>query len=414
MNNFNTITLKQLYGLNITTFNALRAQLNQERLENYTKGSIVEYLVFNKNNINQLIQQQSSIKNKIPYEKLNIVNNFLIDITGDIHSFENKINLNKQQNNSNSTNSKFNFNTNNLLNFNIDPSIKQNTQNTQKIDLDNIDPYELYGIDRNKPISLDELKTKYRTYALQTHPDKNNGETKNFIIVKECFRVIFEDYKLKKNDKQYNELKNDSLGYLEKQQKQNFNNKKIDKNSFNIHKFNKVYNDNKIENVNDNGYDNWRDDNKFDSDDIQKDANLTMNNFHDRFNSNVKISKDIIHYEKPRELFMNADNNCEELGKNSIDNYSGKTKNISYTDYKEAHTTTKLVDTNIDFKTYKNVDELKHSRENIKELTSEEIMNIELEKNRKEQLEQDRIGHMRHMDGMYSKQYDRIHNIMLK
>lgn len=406
MENLNS--LKKLYGMNEIMLDKLLQQLKINLFPNN-----IDQI---KRQLDMLMKQQISIKNQIPSNKFNTINNFIIELYSYLNEFRN-----------NSVNKVYD-----LSNYHMDTSVINSKKEPERLNiprmtkqpdtfeqtklskLGDIDPYKLYGYEKNQKIDINDLKEKYKKYALQTHPDKNNGETKNFIIVKECFRVIFEDYKLKKNDKQYNELKNDSLGYLEKQQKQNFNNKKIDKNSFNIHKFNKVYNDNKIENVNDNGYDNWRDDNKFDSDDIQKDANLTMNNFHDRFNSNVKISKDIIHYEKPRELFMNADNNCEELGKNSIDNYSGKTKNISYTDYKEAHTTTKLVDTNIDFKTYKNVDELKHSRENIKELTSEEIMNIELEKNRKEQLEQDRIGHMRHMDGMYSKQYDRIHNIMLK
>ena len=41
-------------------------------------------------------------------------------------------------------------------------------------------------------------------------------------------------------------------------------------------------------------------------------------------------------------------------------------------------------------------------------------MKIELDTNRKEELEQERLGHMRNMETMYSKQYDRIHNIMLK
>ena len=69
--------------------------------------------------------------------------------------------------------------------------------------LGDIDPYELYGISKNQNIDLQELKLKYKKYALETHPDKNNGDTKNFNIISEAFKVLYEDYKLKQNDKQF-------------------------------------------------------------------------------------------------------------------------------------------------------------------------------------------------------------------
>ena len=49
-----------------------------------------------------------------------------------------------------------------------------------------------------------------------------------------------------------------------------------------------------------------------------------------------------------------------------IDNYTGETKTIKYTDYKEAHTTSKLIDKNTKFKQYRNISELESARSNIK------------------------------------------------
>jgi hypothetical protein len=446
------IDLKLLYSLNIQKLNSLRSQLSIERLENYKDGSIIDYLIQHKNSINQLIRQQSNIKDRIPYNKLNIVNNFLIDLTGDITSFEEKIgNTTVNQQNI--------YKTNSALDFNIDPEINmRNTINNQNsfidnssvipppiprssnnsyfdtkinqtsnhksggnggsggngIDMNNIDPYELYGIDKKKPINLDELKQKYKTYALQTHPDKNNGETRNFLIVKESFKIIFNDYKLKKNDKQYNELRTDSLGFIEKQTKENKTNTKFNKDNFNLNKFNKVYKENYISDTNDDGYSDWIKDNSFDSEDIKRDNTLTSGNFHDKFNNDVKMTNEMTQYEKPKELFMNDENNCYEIGKQKNHSYTGKTKNIDYTDYKEAHTTNKLIDTSIGYKSYKNLNDIQQSREKIQELTADELMSIEMEKHRKEETEQARINYINKQDRLYSEHYDRINNIMLK
>ena len=467
MDYFN-ITLKFLYGLDTTQFNNLRAKLNQNRLEHYNKGTIVNYLIQNKNNINQLIQKQSSIKDKIPYMKLNMVNNYLIDITGDIHNFEEKIKINKEENN---VKNKYNFSykTSSVLDFNLDTLIRENNpinnhsnsnpinnhsnsnsnnhsnsnsnnhsnsnpnnhsnsnsnnhsnsnsnnhsnSNSNNHSNSKIDPYKIFGLDINKPLNLDEIKNKYRTYALQTHPDKNKGDTTNFIIIQDCFKKLVEDYKLKQNDKQYNQLKNESVSFIESQSKQNLNNTQIDKNSFNINKFNKVFHDNRLDNKKDSGYADWIKANNFDSEDIQKDNSLTTGNFNNRFNKTVKVSNHVIHYQKPNEMFMNRDNNCEELGQKKIDNYSGKSKHISYTDYKEAHTTGRLVDPTTKYNEFKDLNHIKHSRENIKEQSNEELQQIAIENEKKDNLEQERIRHQQYIDNIYSKKYDEVHNIML-
>ena len=445
-----SFSLKTLYSLDDNSFNNLRTQLNQERLEIYSKGDIDIYLVSFKNNIDSMISKQSLIKNKIPFDKLNMVNNFLIDLTTDLNNFKSRIksnsnnsnnsNKSNNSNNSNNRNNRFSYGTNNQMGYQMDPSIlQQNNRNIpqqqhpqqqhsqqqqqnninipqNRMDiLSSIDPYKLYGIERNKDINIELLKNKYREFALQTHPDKNKGDTSNFIIVKECFKKIVEDYKLKQKDKQFNQLKRDSTSFIEQQTKQNSTNKKIDVRNFNINKFNKVYNENKIDNINDDGYIDWIETNTIDSEDIVRDPTLTTGNFHNKFNNNVRINNSVVKYEKPREMFMNEDNNCEELGKTKIDNYSGKSKSINYTDYKEAYTTSRLVDTGIDIsdRNFRDITQLKNDRQNIKEQTEEEIMNIELEKSRKEEEEQQRVNNVDSIDQRYFDMYKRTHNIMI-
>ena len=111
-----SFSLKTLYSLDDNSFNNLRAQLNQERLEIYSKGDIDSYLLDFKNNIESMIRKQSLIKNKIPFDKLNMVNNFLIDLTTDDNNFKSRIKSNNSSsnnsNNSSSNNSSSSHNSN--------------------------------------------------------------------------------------------------------------------------------------------------------------------------------------------------------------------------------------------------------------------------------------------------------------
>ena len=402
-------SLKNLYGL---------SEFQLDELNQIVKNNIFP------NNVNSisdkidiLMNNQSSIKNKIPTNKFNIVSNFLIEIYSYINTFKkNTMNVNTQVNK-----------VQDLSNYHMDSSIlnnqkslysgdrlnipKMNSVKEKKKILGNIDPYELYGIPKNQKIDLQELKIKYKKYALETHPDKNNGDTKNFNIISEAFKLLYEDYKLKQNDKQFNELKNNSKSFIEKQQKTNYRNTDFSKDNFNANKFNKFYEQNRISKVNDDGYGDWENSN--DNEDIVKNPNLTKGNFNSMFDTNVKVSNNLVKYTSPKELFMNDDNNCEELGVDKIDNYTGKSKSINYTDYKEAHTTSRLVDPNAKYTQYNSINEIKSARSNIKDLSADEIMEIELEKTRNEENEIRRQRTLMANDTKHFENYDKIHNIML-
>ena len=81
------------------------------------------------------------------------------------------------------------------------------------------------------------------------------------------------------------------------------------------------------------------------------------------FDSTVKENNTAIQkYQDPKSLFMNNYNNCTELGVDKVDNYTGETKTMKYTDYKEAHTTSKLVNKNTKYKEYRNIGELENAQ----------------------------------------------------
>jgi len=403
-------SLKNLYGL---------SEIQLDDLNQIVKNNIYPNNVSSiSDKIDILMSNQSSIKNKIPTNKFNVVSNFLIEVYSYINTFKkNTIKVNTQVNK-----------VQDLSNYHMDSSILNNHQknsyngdrlNIPKMNsvkekqniLGDIDPYELYGIPKNQKIDLQDLKLKYKKYALETHPDKNNGDSKNFNIISEAFKVLYEDYKLKQNDKQFNELKNNSKSFIEKQHKTNYRNTDFSKDNFNANKFNKFYDEHRISNVTDDGYGDWENSNE--NEDIVKNPNLTKGNFNSMFDTNVKVSNNLVKYTSPKELFMNDDNNCEELGVDKIDNYTGKSKSINYTDYKEAHTTSRLVDPNAKYTQYNSINEIKAARSNIKDLTADEIMEIELEKTRKEEQEERRQLTLMTHDAKHFENYDKIHNIML-
>ena len=454
----NLSSLKNLYGLNETQLENLKQTINLNIFPNNIEQVKLQ--------LNVLMKQQTSVKNQIPKTRFNQVSNFIIEVYSYINEFK-----------SNSVNTEIDK-VYDLSSYHLDSSIlhkkpdslpeslkpqKTSVNNRQKellnrlqkrkdppqqqnpspptpptpsqhqsnlrknvllqqqktnSKLGDIDPYELYGMTRDKKIDITDLKSKYKKYALQTHPDKNNGETHNFNIVNEAFKVIYEDYKLKENDKQYNELKNNSKSFIESQDKTNYQNKEMSsedfsKGNFNSTKFNTIFNENRIGNANDDGYGDWSKSNEFDSEDIVRDTTINKGNFNNMFDSNVKMPNKVVKFTSPQELFMNDDNNCEELGVDKVDSYTGKSKTINYTDYKEAHTTTRLVDPNTEYNTYNSLDEVKAARSNMKDLSTEEIMEIELEKSKREEGEDTRLRHLLKQDTAHFENYNKIHNIML-
>ena len=103
-----------------------------------------------------------------------------------------------------------------------------------------------------------------------------------------------------------------------------------------------------------------------------------------------------------------------ELGKDT-DNFTGKTKNITFTDYKEAHTTNRLIDANsIKHTSYNNINELEHARSNIKELTEEELLKIEHKKQKKKEYENNRIQNLEKYDKLQFDNFNRLNKLMLR
>ena len=107
---------------------------------------------------------------------------------------------------------------------------------------------------------------------------------------------------------------------------------------------------------------------------------------------------------------------CETLGQTEIKNFSGYTKTIQYTDLREAHTKSRLVDprtVNLENRA-KTIDEVKVNRgKKIRDYTEAEWADIQQAKLQENLDEEMRQINLKNVDEEAFQKYDKIHKLML-
>jgi hypothetical protein len=208
----------------------------------------------------------------------------------------------------------------------------------------------------------------------------------------------------------------------------------VDKERFDLKLFNKIYEQNKLWDSNDDGYGSW-----FSSDNTEEAPNEIFGN---KFNLNVfnstfedykerltAQSGAIQEYHEPRELvscataFTDLDQDThkvDDFSKPSSISPAGKSSgrgvDLAYTDLKTAYSARgAFIDPNkVEYKTYKNVDELKRERGNVRfDMNPEELRAYEMRKYREQEAEEQRQALIRDRDNIVSTTYSRTHEKML-
>jgi curved DNA-binding protein CbpA len=308
----------------------------------------------------------------------------------------------------------------------------------------NIDAMRLFNLQGN--YTLDELKAAYKKLAMKTHPDKPTGNAEQFQLITKCYLSLLEKYKARESDRPFNELKSGSQAYLEDQAKTRMKNKQyhgkssqdssvVDKDKFDLKLFNKIYEQNKLWDSNDDGYGDW-----FSSDATEEaPAELFGNKFNlNVFNSTFEDYKErltaqsgaIQEYQEPRELVSYA-GGYTDLDQESrrIEDFSkpssitptgagGKTggRDLGYTDLKTAYTSRgAFIDPNkVEYKTYKSVDELKRDRGNIRyDMTPDELRTYQMKLHKQNEEEARRQALIRDRDEQITNTYSKTHERML-
>ena len=302
-----------------------------------------------------------------------------------------------------------------------------------------IDSLRLFHIQKN--YTIDELKIAYKKLAMKTHPDKTGGNAEQFQLVTKCYMSLLEKYKNRESDKPFNDLRQGSKVYIEDQEKSRMKNKDmnssihstqnetVDKTKFDNKLFNKIYEQNKLWESGDDGYGDW-----FTSNEADEAPNEVFGN---KFNINVfnttfedykekltSKSGAIQEYKDPQELVSSSTGFTDiDIFARKINDFSkplpignGGKNDLAYTDLKTAYTNKgAFIDPNsVEYKQYKNVDDLKRDRSNIRyDMTPDQMRDYELKKRREIEEEEKRQDLIRQRDNVVSNTYGKIHEKML-
>ena len=264
---------------------------------------------------------------------------------------------------------------------------------------------------------MNEIKTAYKRKAKIYHPDRPNGNKEQFQLITMAFMLLIEKYKKTMEDKQFTTLKEESRKELEKQKNNSRRNVNMKGDRFNNKLFNKIYEENKLYNPNDEGYGNWMSDNQYNSDKIPKvfSNDFNLNVFNSTFNEHKSSnSQEIVNYSQPKALSL-VKGNFEELGGGAVGDYSSTNNRINYADYKKAHTETTLINPdNVRVKNYNSVKDLEFERSKKQFLSEKELQQIAIQEAKEKEMEEVRLRRLNEYDEKSFKQFERINKIFLK
>jgi hypothetical protein len=278
-----------------------------------------------------------------------------------------------------------------------------------------VDPYQVLSLRRD--FNLADLRSQYKTIALSVHPDKVQGQSDYmFKLVTKCYRILLQEWKSRQADKQFDVLKSDFKSDVQ----QNYRRSDIEKDDFNIERFNKIFDDNRISTVTDVGYDKWMNQNSVkDAPTLSK--GLSSENFNKQFEqystitaSDRKHNKQIMKYKDPEPLMMSKNLSYIELGVDKIDDFSGKHNGLEFSDYSLAHSTSRLVDPSIvKRREFKTVGEMEKYRENIRKLSSRELEYLEKKKMIEKEKERKQAEYQKALDDINFANFQKMNKLML-
>jgi curved DNA-binding protein CbpA len=286
--------------------------------------------------------------------------------------------------------------------------------NKNKMD---IDPYKFIGVPKN--FTPDQLKAAYKKMALVMHPDKQGGNDYMFKLLTTCYKTLVKEYNKSIADRQFHELKSEAQKSIPKYSP---NPETIDiaKKSFNIDKFNNVFDQNKLPDVTrDTGYDDWLK-NAADNESKKFKGKFTSTAFNQHFEKNTEVepSKHLIKYKEPEPMFTGKKIQYTELGVD-LEDFSGENlsrKNLNYMDLKLAHTTSRIVDpkTVNERKSYKTVDDVESDRANVSYNMSEaQIREHQKQQKIAEIKEKQRLQNLNQYDLRNQEQFEKVNRLML-
>lgn len=285
-----------------------------------------------------------------------------------------------------------------------------------------IDPYRILEI-TNKNFTLDELKDAYRRMALKVHPDKGGTEYM-FKLVTSCYKALAKEYHRRVTDKQYHELKE---AFQQHQQKSpEVPPPAPSGQGFNLDKFNRIFDENKIDNgIEKGGYGDFLRATPAQEEPTdlfkggKKVSNDTFNRMFEKQSTSQPASTHVVKYKEPEPLMASKKISFTELGVEQVDDYSATNttkRNLQFMDIKVAHTTSRIVDprTVDKRKDYRSVEDLEVDRGRISyEMSDKERTHYEKKQLLEKLKEEKRKEAVLKADQQSMEQFEKLHRLML-
>lgn len=284
-------------------------------------------------------------------------------------------------------------------------------------------PWEILELDYDD-YNINNIKKAYKKKALKYHPDKAGPKYNDkFQLITQAYIYLLTKVEDKNIVDNKISVKVENIDY-EDNINDNRENIYLDKDKFDINNFNKIFQDYKIPSSFDKGYGNLMKEN-IDNDNDKEIFGKKFNN--DIFNAhfdNVKKTKNknenmnIIEYREPDALDSSIGNLTHTfLGEDDVEDFGCvNSSQLSYTDIKKAHVDeTLLIDVNkVKYKTYNSIDQLESDRSKISYTpTSEDKRRYDYLEQKRIQDDNFRMNKQRDYDELIKNQYDKLNRKLI-
>lgn len=278
------------------------------------------------------------------------------------------------------------------------------------MDPSQLDPYKVFKV--TKDFALDDVKRKYKRLAVKLHPDKNPGDPRAaglFQAISQCYQRLLEDYCARAADRQFSELKHESRAAAAMAAERAPAAAHGGEQRFDLETFNRVFEEHRQRDVLDEGYGRWMADTPAEKDVAE------------RLRTRLAVTQ---HAGHPTALQTTAPGTTYELGMQRVQDYSapvvssnGRRAGLVYTDYRLAHTTTRLVDSDDPDRirrSFANVQQMQQHRaeEEEREMTEAEAAEEARRLEREQAEEEARLQRLRRRDVRAAQRHDRVHFLL--
>jgi len=279
---------------------------------------------------------------------------------------------------------------------------------------ENYDPWDILGLEYGN-YNIQDIKKAYKKCALKYHPDKAGKKYENlFNIVNQSYIYLLQ--KAEENNEFEYKTKQDVTKREYEEYNDGMVNMHIDKDNFNINKFNEIFEKFRVNDENDDGYGDLL---KNDTSENQPFFNTKVSNqiFNEHFSKiKEKQSNALIEYDEPQSLNAAGTLTVGELGQDLSGGFGSSQDNLGYTDIKQAYYEDNLLinPDKVKIKNYKNVDEYENERARLsyKPDEQEKMKYIQIE-NKKKRRENARIQLLKEKDINISNNYNKINKKLI-